>query len=224
MIFQDTYDTPAPASSMLTGDYMFTGQFPISIKLEKADGLCKAAGMVASTSGEGVDRIQAGVAATLGLGGKQCQYCSKVFGRKDHKVRHEKIHTGVKPYKCEHCDKCYRRNVYMDAHVWSVSQRIAPYYKLDILKLYTMERSCTGVLCVTKFMVRVGTLASTFGLYTYLWSTYGNPNKTCSIIITLSLIYTASGSVTRLLSGRSIPNTRFWWGVEQLELSGSIWV
>ena len=40
---------------------------------------------------------------------KQCQYCNKLFSSKKIKVSHEKLHTGVNTYKCEHCALCSPR-------------------------------------------------------------------------------------------------------------------
>ena len=37
----------------------------------------------------------------------KCSYCSKVFNQKCNVVRHERIHTGEKPYECETCKKCF---------------------------------------------------------------------------------------------------------------------
>ena len=40
---------------------------------------------------------------------KQCQYCRRMFNSMGLRVRHERTHTGEKPYKCEHCDKWFTR-------------------------------------------------------------------------------------------------------------------
>ena len=36
-----------------------------------------------------------------------CKVCGKGFGRKKEFKEHMNIHTGERPYKCEHCEKAY---------------------------------------------------------------------------------------------------------------------
>ncbi|GBN10704.1 Zinc finger protein 574 [Araneus ventricosus] len=46
----------------------------------------------------------------LGDGRFVCQICLKVFGRKNHLVRHYRTHTGEKPFVCEKCEKRYSQS------------------------------------------------------------------------------------------------------------------
>lgn len=46
-----------------------------------------------------------------------CVYCNKAFFRLEHKLRHQKIHTGEKPYKCSYnCAKSFSRSDELKRH------------------------------------------------------------------------------------------------------------
>lgn len=36
-----------------------------------------------------------------------CQYCGKQFAKNCLLIRHERIHNGQKPFKCDSCDQCF---------------------------------------------------------------------------------------------------------------------
>ncbi|KXN65361.1 hypothetical protein CONCODRAFT_32857, partial [Conidiobolus coronatus NRRL 28638] len=42
--------------------------------------------------------------------------CSKQFKRKNSLLRHSRVHSGVKPYSCFHCDKSFSRKDILDGH------------------------------------------------------------------------------------------------------------
>ena len=48
----------------------------------------------------------------------KCSYCDHEFSRHHHLVRHERMHTGEKPFKCDEigCDKRFHRNDYLNRH------------------------------------------------------------------------------------------------------------
>lgn len=50
----------------------------------------------------------------------KCRYCGKTFNRKFCRERHERLHTGVKPYNCEICDEKFIRLEDKKRHVRSI--------------------------------------------------------------------------------------------------------
>ena len=46
-----------------------------------------------------------------------CSYYSKLFTLKSDTIRHKRLHTGVKPFKCEVCDKTLNQKFSMKSHM-----------------------------------------------------------------------------------------------------------
>ncbi|KIX99240.1 uncharacterized protein Z520_04816 [Fonsecaea multimorphosa CBS 102226] len=55
--------------------------------------------------------------ATKALRNKKCLYCERKFGKAEHLKRHQRAHTGEKPFKCAHCGREYARSDVLIRHV-----------------------------------------------------------------------------------------------------------
>ncbi|XP_064628255.1 zinc finger protein 263-like isoform X2 [Lineus longissimus] len=53
----------------------------------------------------------------------KCQYCAKTFNHRGHFVRHERIHTGEKPYQCDICGKDFSRSEALRIHKFSIHEQ-----------------------------------------------------------------------------------------------------
>lgn len=40
----------------------------------------------------------------------RCRFCSNLYQKKEHLERHERIHTGDKPFACARCNRTFSRN------------------------------------------------------------------------------------------------------------------
>ncbi|KAK8737518.1 hypothetical protein OTU49_004531 [Cherax quadricarinatus] len=47
----------------------------------------------------------------------QCIYCGRRFKRKDHRIEHERIHTGERPYACRLCGRAFVQKHQLMSHV-----------------------------------------------------------------------------------------------------------
>jgi len=46
-----------------------------------------------------------------------CSYCYRCFATRLALEAHERVHTGVKPYRCQQCGCCFRQSVHLTTHL-----------------------------------------------------------------------------------------------------------
>lgn len=49
------------------------------------------------------------VSSSMSSNGKACRFCSRVFAKTEHLIRHERCHTKERPFQCNICGKNYSR-------------------------------------------------------------------------------------------------------------------
>ncbi|ROT73142.1 hypothetical protein C7M84_008458 [Penaeus vannamei] len=54
-----------------------------------------------------------------------CVHCGKKFKRKEHRERHERIHTGEKPFVCHICNARFTQKEHLKGHVENVHHKHA---------------------------------------------------------------------------------------------------
>lgn len=47
----------------------------------------------------------------------QCVFCGRRFKRKDHRIEHERIHTGERPYPCPSCGRAFVQKHQLMSHI-----------------------------------------------------------------------------------------------------------
>ena len=75
-----------------------------------------------------------------------CSYCEKTFARKDGLLSHEWSHTGKRPYQCKRCDKAYRTKTGLNDHIKSL-KCVAKNGKEDMLDAEALSKLTMGYKC-----------------------------------------------------------------------------
>ena len=68
-------------------------------------------------SGEGEEMVNSIMKPSIRNKNKTCSYCLKIFPTPSKLERHVRIHFGIKPFSCNHCDKRFTQEIHLKTHV-----------------------------------------------------------------------------------------------------------
>ena len=68
-------------------------------------------------SGEGEEMVNSIIKPSIRNKNKTCSYCHKIFPTPSKLERHVRVHLGIKPFLCDHCDKRFSQEIHLKTHV-----------------------------------------------------------------------------------------------------------
>ena len=68
-------------------------------------------------SGEGEEMVNSILKPSIRNKNKTCSYCLKIFPTPSKLERHVRVHFGIKPFSCDHCDKRFSQEIHLKTHV-----------------------------------------------------------------------------------------------------------
>lgn len=89
-----------------------------------------------------------------------CTYCKRAFSRSEHKARHERSHTGTKPFECKVCLRGFVRRDLLQRHIRTVHKKLISSEKGtaqvdEIIKAPISEEKVNSIIKVNYSSVNV---------------------------------------------------------------------
>lgn len=103
--------------------------------------LCPHCGVAVSNLQNHIDSVH------LNVRNFPCTHCSKSFTTQYHLVRHERIHTGEKPFGCDYCDYKASQKVVVRSHMRRCAKRVRADAEANINQQCDKDQSGVDMSC-----------------------------------------------------------------------------